>query len=77
MYIKNGTKQIINRYIQINQEGIDKNVNTPIDENVKDNNTSNNNTSNNKPINKQETINKDLIAEDIYQHYKTKNKIIY
>lgn len=37
---KNGTKQIINRYIEINQEGIDKIINSPIDEKVKDNNTS-------------------------------------
>lgn len=52
---KDGSKEIINRYLQINQEGIDENVktpidekiNTPIDENVKGNNTSNNNTSNN------------------------------
>lgn len=37
---KDGTKQIINRYIEINQEGIDKIINSPIDEKVKDNNTS-------------------------------------
>ncbi len=35
----------INRYRQNNQEGIDENINRPIDENVKDNNTSINNTS--------------------------------
>ena len=40
---KENTKQIINRYIQINQEGIDKKINSPIDEKVKDNNTSINN----------------------------------
>ena len=61
---KDGTKQIINRYIQINQEGIDKNVNSPIDKKVKDNNTSNNNTSNNN----------DLTANDVYEAYKTKIK---
>ena len=44
---KEGTKQIINRYIFLNQEGIDKKINTPIDEKVKDNNTSINNTFNN------------------------------
>lgn len=43
---KDGTKQIINRYIFLNQEGIDKKINTPIDEKVKDNNTSINNTNN-------------------------------
>ena len=44
---KEGTNQIINRYIFLNQEGIDKKINTPIDEKVKDNNTSINNTFNN------------------------------
>lgn len=44
---KEGTKQIINRYIFLNQEGIDEKINTPIDEKVKDNNTSINNTFNN------------------------------
>lgn len=44
---KEGTNQIINRYIRICHEPIDENVNTPIDENVKENNTSFNNTSNN------------------------------
>lgn len=43
---KEGTKQIINRYIFLNQEGIDEKINTPIDEKVKDNNTSFNNTNN-------------------------------
>lgn len=43
---KEGTKQIINRYIFLNQEGIDEKINTPIDEKVKDNNTSINNTNN-------------------------------
>lgn len=43
---KNGTKQIDKRYIQIRQYPIDENINTPIDEKVKDNNTSLNTTSN-------------------------------
>mgnify|MGYP001393498705 CR=1 FL=1 len=43
---KEGTNEIINRYIQINQEPIDKKVNTPIDKKVKDNITSINNTNN-------------------------------
>lgn len=60
---KDGTNQIINRYIQINQEGIDKKVNSPIDEKVKDNITSINNTSNKKRI--------DAYAEEIYTEYKT------
>lgn len=41
-----GTKQIINRYIRISQEPIDKKINTPIDEKVIDNNTYINNTNN-------------------------------
>lgn len=43
---KEGTKQIINRYIFLSQEAIDEKINTPIDEKVKDNNTSFNNTNN-------------------------------
>ncbi|MFL4616991.1 helix-turn-helix domain-containing protein, partial [Staphylococcus aureus] len=44
---KEGTNQIINRYLRINQYPIDEKRNTPIDEKVKDNNTSINNTFNN------------------------------
>ncbi|MFB8541202.1 helix-turn-helix domain-containing protein [Enterococcus faecium] len=36
---KEGTNQIINRYLRINQYPIDEKRNTPIDEKVKDNNT--------------------------------------
>ena len=43
---KEGTKEIDNRYIQICYDPINKNVNTPINKNVKDNNTSFNNTLN-------------------------------
>ena len=44
---KDGTKEIINRYVYINQEGVDEKINTPIDKKIKDNNTSLiNNTSN-------------------------------
>jgi len=39
---KEGSNQIINRYIRINHEPIDENVNTPIDKKVKGNNTSTN-----------------------------------
>lgn len=45
--IDEGTNQIINRYLRINQYPIDEKRNTPIDEKVKDNNTSINNTFNN------------------------------
>ncbi|EGP5696328.1 helix-turn-helix domain-containing protein [Enterococcus faecium] len=44
---KEGTNQIINRYLRINQYPIDEKLNTPIDEKVKDNNTLFNNTFNN------------------------------
>lgn len=64
---KEGTKQIINRYIQINQDGIDKKINSPIDENIKDNNTSINNTSINKEKDKKENLFSHLIKQ--YEHY--------
>ena len=44
---KEGTNQIINRYLRINQYPIDEKRNTAIDEKVKDDNTSINNTFNN------------------------------
>lgn len=47
---KEGTKEIANRYIQICYDPINKNVNTPIDENVKENNTSSFNTTSNSDI---------------------------
>lgn len=51
---KEGTNEIINRYIQINHEPIDEKVNTPIDEKVKENTTVINN-----------TVNKEYIVEII------------
>ena len=44
--LKKDTKQVINRDLFLNQEGIDEKINTTIDEKVKDNNTSFNNTNN-------------------------------
>ena len=44
--LKKDTKQVINRYLFLNQAGIDEKINTTIDEKVKDNNTSFNNTNN-------------------------------
>ena len=44
---KEGTREIANRYIYLCVEGMSKNVNTPIDEKVKDNTTDINNTVNN------------------------------
>ena len=45
MVYKKGTKEIDKRYLQLCNGGINKNVNAPINKNVKDNNTSINNTS--------------------------------
>lgn len=53
---KDGTNQIINRYIRISHEPIDEKINTPIDEKVKGNNTSTNTTVNN-------TSNKDIVGK--------------
>lgn len=44
---KDGTKEILNRYLSIVNDPIKENLNTPIKENLKENNTSFNNTSNN------------------------------
>lgn len=44
---KEGTNEILNRYLEINGQGIVKNLNTPIEEILKENNTSINIISNN------------------------------
>lgn len=44
---KEGTKEILNRYLKIVKDPIKENLNTPIKENFKENNTSSNNTFNN------------------------------
>ena len=44
---KEGSKEILNRYLSIVNDPIKENLNTPIKENLKDNNTSFNNTFNN------------------------------
>lgn len=49
---KEGSKEILYRYLRIITYPINENVNTPIYKNVKDNNTSINNTDNNKNYNK-------------------------
>lgn len=46
MIYKEGSNEIVNRYIRINQYPINENVNHPISKNAKDNNTSFNNTFN-------------------------------
>ena len=53
---KKGTKEIDKRYLQLCSGGINKNVSTPINKNVKDNNTSINNTSINISNRKNEFI---------------------
>lgn len=63
MVYKNGTKEIECRYIRICGEGINKNDNTPINKNVKDNNTCFNNTNNNKR--KKETTYDEIINSKI------------
>ena len=45
---KDGSKEILNRYLKLLDEPIKENFNTPVKENFKDNNTSMNNTSNSK-----------------------------
>jgi hypothetical protein len=47
MRYKEGTAEILDRYVRIVPEGIEKNFHTPMEEKVKDNNTGFNNTSNN------------------------------
>ena len=65
---KEGTKEILNRYLRIVAYPIEEKLNTPIEEKLKDNNTVTNNTLNNKskvvqlkPF-LQYTENKDLLA---------------
>lgn len=47
MQYKEGTKEILNRYLRIVNDPIKEKLNTPIEEKLKDNNTSFNNTTNN------------------------------
>ena len=62
-YLK-GTKQIDKRYLQLNQEGIDKIIKTPIDKIVKDNNTSINNTSINNISNRKNEFVSEVLSFD-------------
>lgn len=48
---KEGTKEILNRYLRLVTYPIEEKLNTPIEEKLKDNNTINNNTINNNTIN--------------------------
>lgn len=71
---KEGSNQIINRYIRISHDPIDEKVNTPIDEKVKDNNTSFNTTKNTKYI-EQSSVDDLSISkrfEEIWKNYPNK-----
>ena len=59
---KEGTAEILGRYIRIVPEGIEKNFHTPMEEKVTDNNTVSNNTKNNTPINATNVIIFDLVT---------------
>ena len=48
---KEGTKEILHRYLRLVTYPIEEKLNTPIEEKLKDNNTINNNTINNNTIN--------------------------
>ena len=61
---KDGTKEILNRYIRLVIDPIQENLHTPIQENCKDNNTSNN-TKKNK-----ESKNLILFSDCVYCDYK-------
>ncbi len=65
---KEGSKEILNRYITIINHPVEEKLHTPIEEKLKDNNTSSNNTS----INNKEKIKKDIFSDfDISQNLKT------
>lgn len=75
---KEGTNQIINRYIRISHEPIDEIVKTPIDEKVKGNNTVLNNTVNNtRDIPYVEIINYlNEVANKSYRHNTKKTRTL-
>lgn len=60
---KEGTKEILNRYITIFKYPFKENLDTPIKENFKENNTSINNTINNKKNNKKKDFGREEIEE--------------
>ena len=69
MIYKEGTKEILYRYIRIFEYPIKENFNTPIKENFKDNNTSINNKVNNKNI-----IKEDNKFDEFWQLYPNKKE---
>jgi hypothetical protein len=70
---KEGTKEIINRYIIINEHPINEKINTPINEKIKGNNTRINNTSNNK----EKTNKKKNEIEEIFNYWNSKKIIVH
>jgi hypothetical protein len=69
---KEGTKEIVNRYLRICQEGIAQNVNRGIDEKSKDNNTSNNNKVNSIDF----LLLKDFLNKNTGREFRTINKSV-
>lgn len=72
MIYKEGTKEILNRYMRIFEYPIQENLNTPIQENLKDNTTLFNTTSNNKYIPSKKQIKTDEQFQIFYQNYPKK-----
>lgn len=82
---KEGSKEILNRYIKISEYPIQNNLNTPIQNNLKDNNTSFNNTTNTKKEKKERkktsydeilSVVDDESLRDLYYEYIKMRKLI-
>jgi len=77
---KEGTKEILNRYLTLVIHPIEEKLHTPIEEKLKDNNTVINNTSNNT-INKQKHVDEksteilDLEVEEVFEEEKKEAEI--
>lgn len=69
---KQGSKEIINRYLTINEYPIDKKINRGIDKKIKDNITRVNITSNNKKINE-----KKKEIEEVFNYWNSKKIIVH
>ena len=77
MIYKEGTKEILNRYLSIVKEPIEEKLNTPIEEKLKDiedNNTSINNTNNKKEIYKERF--KKPTLEEVKEYCKQRNSSV-
>ena len=80
---KEGSKEILNRYIKIFPDPMEKNPNTPIEKNVKDNNTSSFNTTKNKKKERKTTGYDEILSSvssdelrDLYTEYIKMRKFI-